>query len=191
MSKLKSAGPQVRQSTPDLASLRAFVTAARVSICRHRTPCSFHHWAYSSRPSRPLTPCRATPTTVSHLGVIKGVQGFLHHRFILHQGDLDSHGSQVQDVSDEIGVAGVLDAELNRHPQVLGGGTEGDQLLLVGRGCAGCLGSGNCRCLCSVYLPSGTCRNPEAPTPPPPLLQRGCAALGNRCLANRTSLFLA
>ena len=60
-SKLKSDGPQVRQSTPDFASWRAWVTAVSVSIWRQRMPWLFYHAAYSTRLSRPVMPYRALP----------------------------------------------------------------------------------------------------------------------------------
>ena len=58
---------------------------------------------------------------------------FAHRGFLPDFGHEDTRGTQIQVVPDQVGVAGMLDAQDHRHAQRLGGSTEGhDPVLALG-----------------------------------------------------------
>ncbi len=68
---------------------------------------------------------------MADLRVVEDVDGFVHGGLFDDERDLDSPRTKVQDVSDQVGMAGVLDAELDRDSKVLGGCAELDEPTLA------------------------------------------------------------
>src|SRR5262249_30266612 len=82
-------------------------------------------------PAFDTAPGSAAPAPVANLRVVKIRQGLIHRGLVFDLGDLDTRGTQVEQVADEVRMAGMLDAELHGDIQLLRHGAELDELLFV------------------------------------------------------------
>ena len=97
------------------------VTARSVSIWMQRIPLAFHQSAYSRRSSRPSMPYRAAPPQLrlATCGIVEPVDSLVHYCFVLDERHFDAQGAEVENVAYKVGVARVLDAELDRYADLL------------------------------------------------------------------------
>src|SRR5262249_53363216 len=140
-SKLKSDGPQVKQSTPGLASWRAQGVAG-VGAGGERFDLETEN-AGSFPPRRILLtvvaafdaiPSIPAPAPFARLGVVESRQRLIDDGVGLDQGHLNAQGAEIEDVANEIGMARMLDAELHGDPDLLSHGAKRHQQLFVVRG---------------------------------------------------------
>src|SRR4029453_11037981 len=82
-------------------------------------------------PALNTAPGSTSPAPVAKLRVVKIRQGLIHCGLVFDLGDLDSRRTQVEQVTDEVRMACMLDAELHRETHPPRKGTEGGEPLFV------------------------------------------------------------